>query len=185
MPRSVTCAIVSVVAWVSLKRGGSGFCGMRRLALRKRGGYDWTTFGFKKPMQFGRRVEVPPSAKQPCALPRHVEATLKFPCCSLGGAIWIDTLFRGRSHNSLAKKASCSELAPAHLKKWQKNQILTPKTASNLKPFLASNLKPFLASTIKKWKRQAQKLKPKLASKKLPFSTQGILNAGLHSLHFC
>ena len=130
-------------------------------------------------------LKYPRSAKQPCALPRHVEATLKFPCCSLGAANWIDTLFRGRSHNSLAKKASCSELAPAHLKKWQKNQILTLKTASNLKPFLASNLKPFLASTIKKWKRQAQKLKPKLASKKWPFSTQGILNAGLHSLHFC
>ena len=36
-------------------------------------------------------------------------------------AVWAesDTLFRGRSHNSLAKakKASCSELAPAHLKK--------------------------------------------------------------------
>ena len=72
-------------------------------------------------------------AKQPCALPRHVEATLKFPCCSLGGANWWDTLFRGRSHNSLAKKASRSELAPAHLKKWQKNQILTPKTASTIK----------------------------------------------------
>ena len=25
VPRCVTCAIVSVVAWVSLKRGGSGF----------------------------------------------------------------------------------------------------------------------------------------------------------------
>ena len=62
-------------------------------------------------------LKYPPSAKQPCALPRHVEATLKFPCCSLGGANWIDTLFRGRSHNSLAKKASCSELAPAHLQK--------------------------------------------------------------------
>ena len=60
MPRCVTCAIVSVVAWVSLKRGGSGLRGMRSLALRKRGGYDQTTFGFKKPMQFGRRVEVPP-----------------------------------------------------------------------------------------------------------------------------
>ena len=60
MPRCVTCAIVSVVARVFLKRGGSGLCGMRWLALRKRGGYDWTTFGFKKPMQFGRRIEVPP-----------------------------------------------------------------------------------------------------------------------------
>ena len=40
LPRCVTCAIVSVVAWVSLKRGGSGLCGMRQLALRKRGGYD-------------------------------------------------------------------------------------------------------------------------------------------------
>ena len=60
MSRCVTCAIVSVVALVSLRRGGSGLCGTRQLALRKRGGYDWTTFGFKKPMQFGRRVEVPP-----------------------------------------------------------------------------------------------------------------------------
>ena len=34
MSRCVTCAIVSVVAWVSLKRGGSGLCGMRQLALR-------------------------------------------------------------------------------------------------------------------------------------------------------
>ena len=38
MPRCVTCAIVSVVARVFLKRGGSGLCGMRWLALRKRGG---------------------------------------------------------------------------------------------------------------------------------------------------
>ena len=63
MPRCVTCAIVSVVARVFLKRGGSGLCGMRWLALRKRGGYDWTTFGFKKPMQFGRRIEVPPQCQ--------------------------------------------------------------------------------------------------------------------------
>ena len=104
-------------------------------------------------MQFGRRVEVPPQCQAtlrvapPCwsNISRSC-CRLRFPCCSLGGANWIDTLFFG---NSLAKKASCSELAPARLKKWQMNQILTPKIASNLKPFLASNLKLFWLQPLK------------------------------------
>ena len=96
----------------------------------------------------------------------HVEATLKFPCCSLGGANWIDTLFRGRSHNSPAKKASCSELAPAYLKKWQKNQIWTPKKASNLKPF-GFKFEAVFGFNHQKIKAPSPKIEAKIGFKKV------------------
>ena len=57
-------------------------------------------------------------ARCPAMLKQHQQKSLQTQVSMLqfGQANWIDTLFLGRSHNSLAKKASCSELAPAHLK---------------------------------------------------------------------
>ena len=82
----------------------------------------------------------------------------------------------------LAKKASCSELAPAHLKEMTRTRFWRQKRPQIWKPFLASNLKPCLASTIEKWERQAQKLKPKLASKSDPFQRKEFWMLGF--IHF-